>query len=189
MTEPFKKDPFKDSPAPDMFQKIEDESTWLGRLARKIPGFSGYIERSRRREADQILRDTIAGRLEETRLTLSNVHQELSRDIVMAIDHAEPLGRADSRLMGLIGKIKDAPQGYAAFFDAVKVKEDDLARLYEFDANMLDYADAIAANVDALQATISGSGNVAEQIRALDASIQDANNAFSGRQEILSGAA
>lgn len=189
MTEPYKKDPLKESSTPDIFQKIEDESTWLGRLARKIPGFSGYVERSRRREADQILRDTVTNHLEQTRLTLSNVHQELSSDIALAIDYAEPLGRADSRLMGLIGKIKDAPQGYAGFFDAVKVQEEDLARLYEFDSKMLDYADAIAANVDALQATISGDGNVSEQIRALDASIQDANNAFSARQDILSGAA
>jgi hypothetical protein len=147
------------------------------------------MERSRRREADQMLRDTIADRLEQTRLTLSNVHQELSSDIVLAMDYAEPLGRADNRLMGLIGKIKDAPQGYSGFFDAVKVKEEDLGRLYQFDANMLDYSEAIAANVDALQATVSGDGNVREQIKALDASIQDANNAFSARQEILSGAA
>ena len=44
---------------------------------------------------------------------LSAVHQELGRDIIKAIDFAEALGRADTRLMGLIGKIKDAPQGYA----------------------------------------------------------------------------
>lgn len=188
MTDPLKKDPFNEPSAPDMFQKIEDESTWLGRLARKLPGFGGYMERSRRREADQILRDTIANRLEQTRLTLSNVHQDLSSDIALAIDYAEPLGRADSRLMGLIGKIKDAPQGYSGFFDAVKVKEDDLARLYQFDASMLDYSEVISANVTALQAAVAGDGDVGSQIRQLDASIQDANNAFNARQEILSGA-
>ena len=189
MTDPLKKDPLKGPSVPDMYQKIEDESTWLGRLASKIPGFSGYMERSRRREADQMLRDTIANRLEQTRLALSNVHQDLSSDIILAMDYAEPLGRADNRLMGLIGKSKEAPQGYGGFFDAVKVDENDISRLYQFDANMLDYAEAIEANVTALQATISGDGNVREQIRALDASIQDANNALSARQEILSGAA
>ena len=85
------------------------------------------IEKRRihRREADQLLRETLSDRLEESRLQLSSVHQELSGDIVKAIDFAESLGRADTRLMGLIGKIKDAPQGYAGFFDAVKIKEDD----------------------------------------------------------------
>ena len=79
-----------------MYDKIEGESTGLGNLASKIPGFSGYIERSRRREADQILRQTIAARLEETRLQLGNIHHELSRDIARAIDFAEPLGRTDA---------------------------------------------------------------------------------------------
>ena len=111
----------KDSPVPDMYDKIEEESTSLGDLASKIPGFSGYLERGRRREADQVLRQTISSRLEESRLQLANIQQELSRDMVKAIDFAEPLGRADTRLMGLIGKIRDAPQGYAGFFDAVKV--------------------------------------------------------------------
>lgn len=189
MTDPMKKDPLKGSSVPDVYQTIEDESTFLGRLASKLPGFSGYMERSRRREADQILRDTIAARLEQTRLQLSNVHQELSRDIVKAIDHAEPLGRTDSRLMGLIGKIKDAPQGYSGFFDAVKVKEEDLARLYKFDEQMLTYSEEIAAAVDALQQALNDDGDIEPHLRELDATVQEANNAFSARHEILTGVA
>lgn len=182
------KDPLKDEASvPDMFEKIEEESTLLGRLADKIPGFGGYMERSRRRQADQILRDTTADRLEETRLQLANVHQELSRDIIKAIDHAEPLGRADSRLMGLIGKIRDAPQGYAAFFDAVKVGEEDLARLYTFDEKMLHHAEEIEADVNALQQAVNDDGDIGSRISELEASIQDAGRAFSRRQELLSG--
>ncbi len=190
LSEPFR-DPFRkeDGPVPDLYEKIGDESTGLGRLLAKLPGFGGYMERSRRRQADKLLRDTISRRLEETRLRLANVHQDLSRDIIKAIDHAEPLGRADSRLMGLIGKIKDAPQGYSGFFDAVKVDEEDLARVYRFDAEMLTYAEAIEAEVDALQQAVSEDGAIKERIRDLDASIQDANQAFSKRNEVLSGVA
>jgi hypothetical protein len=187
MTDPLQKDPLKGSSVPDMYQKIEDESTFLGRLASKIPGFGGYMERSRRRQADQLLRETISSRLEQTRLQLSNVHQVLSSDIIKAIDYAEPLGRADSRLMGLIGKIKDAPQGYSGFFDAVKVDEEDLARLYQFDERMLSYADEIAAGVTDLQQAVDADEDIDGTIRSLDASIQDANNAFSNRQEVLTG--
>lgn len=181
------KDPLKDeSSVPDMYEKTKEETTLLGRLAAKIPGFSGYLERSRRRQADQVLRDTIANRLEETRLQLSNVHQELSRDIIKAIDHAEPLGRADSRLMGLIGKIRDAPQGYTAFFDAVKIDDEALARLYAFDENMLRHAEEIEADVNALQQALSTDAEIDQRITDLDASIQDASRAFSRRQELLS---
>lgn len=178
-----------EAPMPDMYEKIESESTLLGRIASKIPGFSGYMERGRRREADQIIRDTIAARLEDIRLQLSNVHQELSRDIFTAIDHAEPLGRAESRLMGLIGKIKSAPQGYAGFFDAVKIKEEELARIYQFDANMMTYAENIAADVEAVQNAALSQGDLRGTIRALDATIQEASTTFNSRQEILSGVA
>jgi hypothetical protein len=177
----------KDSPVPDMYDKIEGESTILGKIASKIPGFSGYIEKSRRREADQILRETIASRLEEVRIQLGGVHQILSRDIIKAIDHAEPLGQADTRLMGLIGKVRDAPQGYAGFFDAVKVKEDDLARVYAFDEAMLAYSDQIAANVGAVEKAVDMDGDISGSIRSLDSSLREANTAFNSRQEILTG--
>jgi hypothetical protein len=179
----------KDSSVPDMYQKISEESTVLGKIAGAIPGFSGYMERSRRRQADQILRQTIAARLENARLQLANVHQEISRDMFTAMDHAEPLGRADTRLMGLIGKIKDAPQGYAGFFDAVKVKEDDLAHLYEFDERMLVHSEEIVAAIAALEKAARDKGDIDGSIRALDRALQEANTAFSARQEILSGVA
>jgi hypothetical protein len=177
------------SDIPDMYEKIESESSLLGKIASYIPGFSGYMERSRRREADQILRTTIAGRLEQIRLQMGGVQQDLSRDIILAIDHAEPLGRADTCLMGLIGKVKDAPQGYAGFFDAVKVKEDDLARIYVFDEGVMTHVDQIAATVAALQKAVLDGGDIAGTIRQLTAECAEANNVFNSRQEVLSGVA
>ncbi|MFQ5401357.1 MAG: hypothetical protein ACE5E7_17385 [Anaerolineae bacterium] len=171
----------------DLYEKISGESTGLEKLLSKVPGLDGYMERGRRREADQLLRQTISARLEEVRLKLSHVHEELSRDIIQAMEHAEPLGRADSRLMGLIGKIKDAPQGYAGFFDAVKVQEEDLARLYAFDENMLNYCDQIEASVAALEKAALDGGDIGGGIRELDATLRQANETFNSRNEVLAG--
>ncbi len=171
----------------NLYEKITGESTGLGKLLGKIPGLDGYMERGRRREADQLLRETISARLEETRLKLGNVHHELSRYIIKAMDFAEPLGRADTRLMGLIGKIKDAPQGYAGFFDAVKVEEEDLARLYAFDEGMLNHADQIAASVAALEKAAATDGDIGGGIRELTTALQEANETFSARNEVLTG--
>lgn len=171
----------------DLYDKIEGEGGGLSGLLGKIPGFSGYIEKSRRREADQLLRETISARLEEARLQLSRTHQELSRDIIKAMDYAEDLGRTDNRLMGLIGKIKDAPQGYAGFFDAVKIKEDDLARVYAFDENMLGHADQIAADAAALEKAALDDGDIRSALRGLDAAVRNANEEFSSRDEVLKG--
>ncbi len=171
----------------DLFDKIQSESTGLGNLLNKIPGLDGYMERSRRREADQLLRKTIADRLEGSRLQLGGVSEALSRDIIKAIDHAEPMGRVDTRLMGLIGKVKDAPQGYAGFFDAIKVKEEDLARIYAFDENMLGFAEQIAAETAVLAAAVEEDGDVAAAIRELDNTVKEANSTFDGRDEVIKG--
>jgi hypothetical protein len=171
----------------DLFDKIQGESSGLGNLLSKIPGLSGYMERSRRREADQLLRKTIADRLESTRLQFGSISEELSRDIIKAIDHAEPMGRVDTRLMGLIGKVKDAPQGYAGFFDAIKVKEEDLARIYAFDENMLNHADQIAASTAVLEKAVMDDGDIAGAIRALDNEVKEANTTFDGRDEVIKG--
>jgi hypothetical protein len=171
----------------DLFAKITGESTGLGNLLNKVPGLDGYMERSRRREADALLRRTIADRLEDIRLQFSSVHEEISRDIIKAIDHAESLGRVDTRFYGLIGKIKDAPVGYAGFFDAVKVKEDDLARIYAFDETMLNHVDQIEAGTAALNKAARDDGDVGTTIRDLNRMLQDANETFASRDEVIQG--
>lgn len=169
------------------YEKIVGESTGLGNLLSKIPGLSGYMERGRRREADQLLRDTISGRLEQSRLNLSGVQQDMSRDIVLAVEYAEELGRANTLLMALGAKIKDAPQGYAGFFDAIKVDAEDLAHLYAFDEQMLNYTDQIDADVSALQKAVLSGGDLDGLIRDLTSTLQEANATFNSRQEVLNG--
>lgn len=172
----------------DLYEKISgEESTALGKLLSKIPGLSGYMERGRRREADQILRETIAARLEQVRLHLAAVTRDLSRDISVGILYSEDVGAADTLLMGLIGKIKDAPQGYAGFFDAIKVKEEDLARLYYFDEQMLNHVDQLTADVAALQKAAEENLNIGGAISELEADLRLANQTFDRRNEVLMG--
>ncbi len=166
---------------------IQSEQHSVGRFLDKIPGFRGYRERSRRRKADQLLRDTIAGRLQTSRLRLSNVQRDLSRNMAMAIDYAEELGRADNNLMGFTAKIKDAPQGYAGFFDAVKIDVDDLERIYAFDESLLQHVDEIDASIQSLGNALQGEGDFGATLRRLNAVLQKANEDFARRSEVLAG--
>ena len=181
------KDDVKDNVG-DLYERMAgEESTGLGDLLAKVPGLAGYMERGRRREADQILREIIVGRLEQVRLQLSDVHHSLSRDIALAMDHAEALGRAETRLMGLMGKIRDAPQGYAGFFDAIKVQEEDLARIYVFDSEMLVFVDQISVDVDTLQTAVNHGAQIEAAVVQLNDDLAVANKTFAGRTEVMRG--
>ncbi len=169
----------------NLYDMIGGERGPLSKLLSKIPGFGGYMEKNSRRAADQLLRETISDRLQQTRLELAAVQHDLSRDIILGIEYSEPLGRADNQLMGLVSKIKDAPQGYAGFYDAVKVKEDDLARLYEFDEQMLGHTEQVTADVAALHKTVHDGGDINAAISTLTFNLRAANEAFNSRQEVL----
>lgn len=169
------------------YDKIVGDTGSLQGLLGKLPGLSGYMERGQRREADQLLRDTITGRMEQARLKYSSVYQEVGRNIVLAMDYAEAMGRTDNLLMGLIGKIKDAPVGYAGFFSAIKIKEEDLARIYSFDEQMLNHTDQIVAEVDALAKAVSNNEDLKGALNALTSALLEANEVFNSRQEVLNG--
>lgn len=169
------------------YEKIVGDAGTLRNLLGKIPGLSGYMERGRRREADQLLRETISSQLEQARLDYSSAYQTVGRDIFLAMDYAERMGRADNLLMGLIGKIKDAPVGYAGFFSAIKVDAEDLARLYAFDEQMLNHTDQIAAEVAALNKAVTDAGDLSDPLSSLTTSLLDANETFNSRQEVLNG--
>ncbi len=49
----------------EFFQKVTSQQDPFKRLGSLIPGFKGYIERQNRREADKLLRDTVARRFDE----------------------------------------------------------------------------------------------------------------------------
>ncbi len=103
------------------------------------------------------------------------------------MDYAEQMGRADNLMMGLVGKIKDAPVGYAGFFSAIKVDAEDLARLYAFDEQMLNHTDQIRAEVDALSKAVNDGGDLKGSLAALTSALLEANEIFNSRQEVLNG--
>ncbi|MEM7114266.1 MAG: hypothetical protein AAF614_17660 [Chloroflexota bacterium] len=171
----------------DLYERIKQEANGLEALLEKLPGLSGYLERQRRREADQLLRQTIVGRLDEVRRQLGAVYQDLSRDIMKGIAYAESLGRADTNLKGLISKIEAAPVGYAPFFAAVKVDTAVLTQLYDFDEAMLSHVTQLAADVAALAKAVRDDGDVDGTIQMLVSNLREANGVFSRRQELLLG--
>ena len=49
----------------DLFDQVTQDQDPLTKLASKIPGFGGYIERESRRAADKLLRESTADRYQE----------------------------------------------------------------------------------------------------------------------------
>ncbi len=116
--------------------RVRDEQTLLEKIASYVPGYHGYKEKELRREADKMVRKCLVEKLNEIKMILNDVFQKIadSNDV----ETFSTANRVSAVLDRLINKIEHANYGYSGFFDAVKVKEEKLDKLLEFDYNILE---------------------------------------------------
>src|SRR5512141_2680474 len=114
----------------DILGSITNSRNLLEKIASKIPGFAGYLEKGTRRSADKMLRDTIVSRYGDQLSRISTLQAQLVES--GGIEYLDELQGAATRLQRFIDTVKTAAYGYGGFFDAVKVKEKELAKLYAF---------------------------------------------------------
>jgi hypothetical protein len=104
-----------------------------------------------------------------------------------AMQYLDDIGKTGRRLQTLIDKIKAAAQGYAGFFDAIKVKEDELDALYQFDSELLLKVDEVGTAIDAVQTALDNEDGIAPAIRALTRLIDDLITHFDRRKDVVTG--
>jgi hypothetical protein len=166
----------------DLFEKVTGDQDIFKNLASKIPGFKGYIERSNRRAADKLLREQVADRFEELWQRVSALQVDfISQGEILYVDDLE---KAAIKLRTFIDKIRRASYGYSGFFDAAKVNEEELARVYEYDSAMLDLVDEVGRAVDNIEASM-GTDGLPASIRNLVAKAQDCITVFNRRDEVM----
>jgi len=172
----------------DMRDKIEESLGGIENLARKIPGYSGYKEKEMRREADRLLRDKIAGVFGTQVQRLVEMQGQLvSEGKIELLEHATAMDDAVRRLQTFVDRVKRAAQGYAGFFDAVKVKEEQLDALYEFDNSLLGQIVSVTSAVDDVQAAIDSGEELPTTIATVKRVAGEVNHLFSQRDDVITG--
>jgi hypothetical protein len=156
------------------------------KILSKIPGFSGYMERQNRRDADKILRETIADRFEEQWKRVSSMQVDFIRQGEIGL--IDELESAAIKLRTFADRVRRATRGYSGLFDAVKINESELAQLYAYDAAMLELADGVARAVDNLAASV-GTDGLPAAIRHLITTAEQCIEVFNRREEVFTAGA
>ncbi|NIP42173.1 MAG: hypothetical protein GWN00_11955, partial [Aliifodinibius sp.] len=68
--------------------------------------------------------------------------------------YVDDLEKAAIKLRTFIDKIRTASYGYSGFFDAVRVDEEDLARVYEYDLSLLNMEEDVSRAIDNVEASM-----------------------------------
>ena len=169
----------------DLYNKIVSERGSLQKIFAKKPGFRGYQEMQERRDADRMIREYVVRLLKEQMTRMVAIEKKIISK--GGIKFASKSKSAKLNFQTFIDKVNTAMPGYAGFFDAVKVGKDDLERLYQFDAALVDYVDKFRVGVDALEKAQQNNEDIDTAIAGLEALAGEATSAYNLREDLLTG--
>ena len=166
----------------DPLGKITAGTDLLGKIRNFVSGFVGYFDRENRREADKLLRTTIASRYEQQWGRVSAIQRQMIE--AGNLEQVDQLEAAAIKLRTFIDRIKTASYGYAGFFDAVRINENELQKLYSYDLQLLEDVNNISSAIDNVEASM-GSDGLPAAMRHLTTLCQDVVDAYDRRDEVL----
>ena len=170
----------------DPLDKITAGDNLIGKIRNFLAGFVGYVERDNRREADKMLRSTVAQRFEEQWERIGELQRRLIKE--NQLDQVDNLEEAAIKLRAFANRIKNASYGYSGLFDAVQINSGELEQMYAYDIALLEGVEQISSAIDNLGASLGTDGFPAA-IRHLVTLSDESIKAFDRREEvILSGA-
>ncbi len=171
----------------NVLNRSASEQSWLEKIAHHIPGFSGYMDRETRRDADKLQRDFLAAQLVRSKDELQDVSK-----IYLGKGNIKPLSQID-HLCNVIDRvqerIKHASYGYAGFFDAVKINAPDLDRVYQFDLQLAQGASQLSEGVATLNHAAANDLDAASTLTQLEGLLQNIDRAIDQRHKVLMGVA
>lgn len=168
----------------ELYDQIVGQRGSVERLAARLPGFGGYIERATRRVADRMLRDYITGEV-ASRVNRFAAIEKLILDGDGGLMLMSKTKSAKTKIQTYQDRVKAAFPGYSGFFAAVKIDEEALERLYSFDEAQIRYVDRLDEVLDKLEEAVKTQGDVSAAIAEVDTLAAEANEAFKLREDVL----
>ena len=165
----------------DLFDKVTADQDPIRKLASKIPGFQGYIERENRRSADKLLRESLADQFESVYKKIGYLQKDLAKD---NLEYVDDLEGAATKIRTFMDKVRGAAYGMSSFFDAVKVNQDVLAKIYDFDLALVAKIEELSHAVDNVESSV-GTDGMPAAVRNLVSLSRDLVSTFDKRSEVI----
>jgi len=169
------------------YEKAKKEMRLSERIAAELPGFRGYKEKEIRRETDKLIRNHLYRKLREATDSVKDVFRELSERRVQEV--LTDMDRLVMKFDRVAEKINHASYGYTGFFNVVKVEEDKLDEMIEFDSNLTDRVQKIVDEASAFKKEVMKCEveKVREHISNLRDLLESLEETFDERGETILG--
>jgi cell division protein FtsL len=121
--------------------------------------------------------------MEQNKTMIKNTVSNLSRN--GKLFETADLEKLDKKNENAIAKFRSAARGYSGAFDVVKIKEDKLNMLYEFDSSLLGYIENIKALFSELEKNSNENTDVKDSVSKLSGALDELLKKFDERETLL----
>lgn len=160
-----------------------DTRNWLERLSQKIPGYSGYVDKERRRDIDKLHREHLADTLRSLKAPLTDLMRELTN--TGRLFEVGPIDLALKKLDRLENRVRFASYGYAGFFDLVKIEQPQLDMIYKFDLGLVEQVEKLEAKVRGLKDSAGTADGLKSAAAELAAELDGVDRGFDERYRAI----
>ncbi len=116
---------------------------------RWVPLLRTYLKREGMRDADKLIRDELAEKLDGVKKEIDGMKRDWTDAGQLA--GLDLLDRATRRIEKLRDSIKFSSRGYAGIFDPEEVAEKELLALLDFDQKLFEQVESLAADAKELK--------------------------------------
>ena len=171
----------------DYLGKVKGERGLLERIMGYIPGYHGYKEKELRRESDRLVRMEAVNRLKAAKTAIRKTFSNPAMVEKLGSDGAYRFDTLTSRLDRVTQRIDRAVAGYQGVFDAIKVKEDKLDTVLQYDVGLIEKAESLKADCQTISKKQPGNEDWDAAMDALISKVDEYDSLIDTRSEILRG--
>jgi ABC-type transporter Mla subunit MlaD len=171
----------------DVYGTAKKQMRLSERILAELPGFRGYKEKELRRESDKLIRNHLYQKLVIARTNFKTVFQKMSDR--RQLDVLTDMDRVVAKFDRVAERVNHASYGYSGFFDAVKIQEEALDRMTDFDNQLVDQVNTIVSEVDAFKNEVSKQkfDKTKDRVQNLTDTLETFDETLDKREEVILG--
>lgn len=162
-------------------ESIAKNRTLIERINQYIPLYRGYKQKNLRRDEDRAIREVVARTLNAVKTDLSNA----ARATIGDVDAMRDMERIRSKTDRYCTDVKKAVSGYSGIHATVKIKETELDRVIEWDANLIDDVELLKKQSEQMMHNADEGLSIRNDMRTIEQTIDEMIDTFRQRDNVM----
>lgn len=150
------------SGSPDLRDKVDESRGFFKKLQLAVPGLREYRRLEDIRAADELLRKQVFDKLDDAKNKLETLRKMMADK--GDFGNLTITGSLISQLQQISGEVFHAQQGSAGISPNIRIGEDALNKLYEYDFKFVNSAEVISSTVNSSITDYSAGSTTAQAI-------------------------